>query len=368
MRAAVYDLQRTDAIVSPQLIYYKDQLLENTKEIIRIAGGVDRLWPHVKTHKCPDVIRMQIGMGITRFKCATIAEAEMVAMCEASDVVLAYPQVGPTVPRFLRLIAAFPRTRFWAIGDDFGQLQRLSEGALAQGITVRTLVDLDVGMHRTGVPMEQGVDFYARCAGLKGLHMQGFHCYDGHVHQDDLTERQAVVDAIVGRVATIKESLIHKGLECPIWIMAGSPSFPCYVRHKGFHLSPGTAFLWDYGYGSHFRDIDLVPAAAVLTRVVSHPGPGLFTLDLGNKGLAADPGEMRGVIVGLEHAESLGQNEEHWRFRLPENEVPAIGTVLYVIPTHICPTSALYPWVFVAEKGEVVNRWEITARVRTMTI
>ena len=69
-----------------------------------MAGGVERLRPHMKTNKLPEVIRMQMDQGITKFKCATIAEAEMVAACLAPDVLLAYQPVGPNVERFIQLV------------------------------------------------------------------------------------------------------------------------------------------------------------------------------------------------------------------------------------------------------------------------
>ena len=102
-----------------------------------------------------------------------------------------------------------------------------------------------------------------------------------------------------------------------------------------------------------------------MTRVISHPTSGMFTLDLGCKGIASDPADSRGTVVGLENAEVAFQSEEHWTYRmLPghEAERPAIGTVFYVIPTHICPTTALYRAALVAENGEITGEWTVDAR------
>ena len=109
----------------------------------------------------------------------------------------------------------------------------------------------------------------------------------------------------------------------------------------------------------------------VLTRVVSHPAPGVFTLDLGYKGVAADPAIPRAVIAGYEDAVTLMQNEEHWVLRMPEGREakrPQIGQVLYAAPVHICPTSALYPSILVAKEGKIVAEWPVTARNRRITI
>ena len=92
-----YLLKHTDEIITPCLIYYKDIIEQNIKEMISVAGNANRLWPHVKSHKMKKLVELQIKMGITRFKCATIAEAQMVAESGASDALVAYPLVGPNI-------------------------------------------------------------------------------------------------------------------------------------------------------------------------------------------------------------------------------------------------------------------------------
>ena len=96
-----------------------------------------------------------------------------------------------------------------------------------------------------------------------------------------------------------------------------------------------------------------------------------MTLDLGTKAVASDPMGERASLVGFEDAVTVLQNEEHWVFRVKEGQeasLPEIGSVVYVIPTHICPTSALYPSVFVVEDGVIVENWEVKARNRKITV
>jgi D-serine deaminase-like pyridoxal phosphate-dependent protein len=148
-------------------------------------------------------------------------------------------------------------------------------------------------------------------------------------------------------------------------IAGGTPSFPCHAVHSDWYLSPGTSFIHDFGYDTNFPDLACTPAAVVASRVVSHPAPYTFTCDCGVKAIATDPMPERGTIAGLPEAKTVMQNEEHWVFRLPEEiPVPAIGTVLYIIPTHICPTSALYPEILVAKDGQITETWPVTARNR----
>lgn len=364
-----YALQGEDAIVTPALVYYKELIEQNIELAIRIAGSAGRLWPHVKTHKSADMVRLMMQHGIVRFKAATIAEAEMAASCGAEHVLLAYPLVGPNPARLLRLKQAFPHTTFWAIGDDFASAETLSALAVQAGTTVRFLVDVNMGLNRTGVAIPDCEAFFLRCRALPGLQACGFHCYDGNHNAPDPEERKLQVRQTAEPLMAMRGRL-EANCGPLTFVMGGTPSFPCYVPYADTYLSPGTCFLNDAGYGRKYADLPFANAAVVLTRVVSHPCAGRFTLDLGYKGIAADPEGPRGVILGGEKAyRSVMQNEEHWIFETvePGAPVPPVGKMLYVIPTHICPTSALYPAALLAENGRLTGEWPITARNRRIT-
>lgn len=366
-----YEIKDTSKIITPQLVYYKEIIIENIRKAIDLAGSAERLWPHVKSHKTAGMVKLQMEMGIKRFKCATIAETEMVADCGAGDILLAYPLVGPNIQRFVCLEEKYPQLRFWAIGEDYGQLALLSEESLKKGITTRVLLDVNMGMNRTGAAIESAEELYERCAGLEGITMRGFHCYDGNHNDPDPAARKEKVAKKAEVLKGIRKRLEEKKLECSVFVMGGTPSFPCHAEYPDVFLSPGTAFLQDAGYYKRLPDMDFIPAAVVLSRVVSHPSKDSFTLDLGYKGIAADPVSQRGYIVGGEEYEAVFQNEEHWVFRLKEGQeasLPEIGSVVYVIPTHICPTSALYPSIPIVEKGVVTENWEVKARNRKITV
>ena len=113
-----YAVSDTAAVFSPALLFYKDLIRRNIAEAVRIAGGPSRLRPHVKTHKTREIARILMDAGVTRHKCATIAEAEMAANCGAPDVILGYQPVGPNAVRILQLTQQFPKTRFSAVADD----------------------------------------------------------------------------------------------------------------------------------------------------------------------------------------------------------------------------------------------------------
>lgn len=369
----LYHFQEEETVPSPSLIYYQNILSDNVKKAIASAGSPAKLWPHVKSHKSKDFTQMQVELGIKQFKCATIAEAEMAAQTGAERIFLAYPLVGPNIQRFIRLVLSFPDKEFFALGDDLDELQALGNAAAKQNMALNCLVDVNTGMNRTGVSFDRLPDFYSQFSRIPGLVPMGLHCYDGDRHEQDIEEREKKVRETIAQIHRVQDILGEKELACPIVIMGGSPSFPCYVQNDDPHgaesyFSPGTVVIYDAGYAAQFPDLHYLPGAAVLSRVISHPKKGWFTLDAGYKAISAEQ-KICGILLGCSHAKPEFQSEEHWTFSMEEgfsDMVPAIGTILYILPWHICPTSALYEKAFVISDGHLKTQWPITARNRKL--
>ncbi len=368
-----YHLNDPDRLLSPSLILFEEILRANLDTMIAMAGGPDRLRPHVKTHKMAAIVRLQEELGIHKHKCATIAEAEMVAGAGGLDVLIAYPLVGPNLGRLLGLIRTFPRTTFRVLADHPGATRGLSAAVAAAGLErpVPTLVDLDIGMGRTGIAPGAGAEgLYALIADLPGLVPDGLHAYDGHQRAQDPAEREEKTSQGLLPALELRERLLSRGLPVPRLVLGGTPTFPFHARSSipGTECSPGTTTLHDAGYGNRFPDLPFQPAALLLTRVISHPRPGRMTLDLGHKAVAADPVGARLVLIGLPDAAIGGQSEEHLVVDLPNPGDFPPGAHLLAIPTHICPTVALHRRAYVVRNGEVVDEWEVTARDRVLAI
>src|SRR5690349_8311019 len=101
-----YTIHDTSAIYSPALIFFKPLIERNLALAVKTVGDPSRLRPHVKTHKTREIVRMELAAGVSKHKCATIAEAEMLAACGATDVLLAYSLVGPNCGRMAQLMKA----------------------------------------------------------------------------------------------------------------------------------------------------------------------------------------------------------------------------------------------------------------------
>lgn len=124
MQTELYTIQGVENILTPALIYYKDEIFENTRKTIEIAGGAERLWPHVKSHKMKKMIEMQKAMGIHRSN-ARLWRSQKVAECGAEHILLAYRIVGPNIKAFISLVKEFPKTHFYALEDDLSCLHAL---------------------------------------------------------------------------------------------------------------------------------------------------------------------------------------------------------------------------------------------------
>ncbi|HEX5220462.1 MAG TPA: D-TA family PLP-dependent enzyme [Verrucomicrobiae bacterium] len=362
-----FQIANVAEVDSPALLVYPERVEENVHRMIAIAGGPERLCPHVKTHKLAELIRMQTTHGITKFKCATIAEAEMVASCGAADVVLAHQPVEPKVQRFIQLIKQFPQTSFTTIVDDELAARRLSTAAVQAGVTIKLLLDIDCGMHRSGVaPGPKAATLYRLIASLPGLETHGFHAYDGHIDDMDLALRTRNCEEAFTAVVKLKRELSDSGV--PRIIAGGTPTFPIHARRPDVECSPGTTIFWDAGYRNQCPDLDFLNAALVLTRVISKPTENRLCLDLGHKAIAAEKPHPRVQLLNLPDTTAVMHSEEHLVVETSRAHEFSVGDVLYGIPRHICPTVALHAEAVVIKNGLADGKWKVTARDRRLTI
>jgi D-serine deaminase-like pyridoxal phosphate-dependent protein len=337
--------------------------------MISIIGDVTRLRPHIKTHKTAEIIEMQMQHGIQKFKCATIAEAELLAQCGAKDILLAMQPVGANINRFFKLIATYPNSVFSTIVDNEITVDLISKMAASNEIVVPLFLDLNTGMNRTGIePNDRAVDLFKQIAEDRNLDARGLHAYDGHIRDTDIKLRKQVCDAAFNLVINLKNKIEALGVEVEILVMGGSPSFPIHAERNDVETSPGTTLLWDERYGTSFKDMPFLHAAVLFTRIISKPKEGVICLDLGHKAIAPEMDFPRVKIFGLEDAEQTGQSEEHLVLHCPKSETLKIGDVFYAIPMHICPTVAKYSKVLTVEDGQITGTWKIAARDHQMQI
>ena len=368
MSPAWYRLSNADEVPSPALLVCPERIRRNIRRMIEMTGGPDRLRPHVKTHKMAEVVAMHLVAGIRRFKCATVAEAEMLAGCGAPDVLIAYPPVGPNAVRVWRLVERFPETRFCVTVDSAVSLEELSRRSVPSS-RVGIFLDLDVGQHRTGLsPGPEALEVYRRASRMPCVNLLGLHAYDGQIRDRDPLARSDAVAAAIAPVLQLRKQIQEAGFPQPILVLGGTPTFPSHASRGDGECSPGTCVLSDAGYSENFPDLDFEIAAVLLTRVISKPGPGRLCLDLGHKAVASEMPPPRVRFPELPDACAVIHSEEHFVVKTSRAGEFNPGDCLYGIPWHICPTVALHGEVIVVERGKAVDRWRVVARERQLTI
>jgi D-serine deaminase-like pyridoxal phosphate-dependent protein len=230
-------------------------------------------------------------------------------------------------------------------------------------------------MNRTGIEQSDTpkIIALAQAVTAAGLKFRGLHYYDGQYGNLDEPERTQATHRGYDHLLKIASDLDRSGIGVPEIITAGTPTFPCSLSYERFRhgnfihrVSPGTIVYCDatslhqlplqYGYR---------PAALVLTRVVSHPHPGIVTCDAGHKTVSADAGIPTCLALGHPELTPLSPSEEHLPMAVkPGPPPPRIGEALYLLPRHICPTVNNFNDALLVRAANIESTEEVSARGR----
>lgn len=366
-----YQLNDPNEIDSPALLVYKDRVAFNIQTMVNIAGDAKRLIPHVKTHKMAEIVKMQLAAGIDQFKCATIAESEMLAGVGAKNILIAYQLNFSKAKRYLFLIKKYPQIEFASLVDNIDSAKMLNDLFAKEKMIANIFIDVDAGMHRTGIEAgDKMLDLFIQLKELSNINFHGLHVYDGHIRDEDFEIRKQKVNDAFKKVNAVKQQIIRNSNLRNVKIIAGgTPTFTVHALNKEEFCSPGTCLLWDYGYDALLKEQPFQFAAVLLTRVISKPAPGVITTDLGHKSVAAEnPISKRIFFLNLENYEVKSQSEEHLVVNVKDWDNIHVGDALYGIPYHVCPTVALYDEANIIQNGKLVDVWKIEGRKKKITI
>jgi len=369
MNSDWYIINNIDQIDSPALAVYPERVKENIKILKGFVDDVTRLRPHVKTHKSSEISKMLMDAGIKKFKCATIAEAEMLAIADAPDVLLAYQPVGPKAVRLAALIKKYPSTKFSCLIDNLLAANHISEVAEKSNLTINAFIDVNVGMNRTGIVPEQSLKLFEDVQSLKGINIIGLHAYDGQLRDPDFAVRKKQCDEGYAKVETLHQEIKDKFSKDLLIVAGGTPSFSIHAKRKEIDCSPGTYIYWDKNYSQTLTEQPFLFAALVITRVISKPDDETITVDLGHKSIASEnPLPNRVTFLNAPDLQPVGHSEEHLVLKAGKGNNFKVGDVLYGLPYHICPTVALHDRVQVIEDHFATSTWTTLARNRVITI
>jgi D-threonine aldolase len=371
-----WTIENPDDVPTPALLVYPDRIDTNLDKMIEWSGDVTRLRPHVKTHKLAEIVAMKLAKGITKFKTATIAESEMVATAGGRDILLAMQPVGKNFHRYLALMDRFPTANFMTVVDEEAHLDWMCNVIESSGHRLRLFIDLNVGMNRTGIEWGDGaMALYRKLCRYSQLpqsriEVAGIHAYDGHLHIPDADELAHQSASTFGRVIQMRDELRTEGYPVPTIVTSGTPTSPLVAaRHEpDVEVSAGTTVLWDFGQQITCPNMTFLNAAILMARVVSRPTKDRICIDLGHKSVASEFPQPRVRLFGLEDAVPVVHSEEHLVLETPRASEMPVGSIVYGIPKHICPTVALHSHAWVVRDGRVGEAWRVTARDRILSI
>jgi D-serine deaminase-like pyridoxal phosphate-dependent protein len=363
-----YEINNLSDFDSPALIIYKERVKQNIARAIQMTGDASRLRPHVKTNKIAEVCIMMMDAGIRKFKCATIAEAEMLGMISAPDVLIAYQPVGVKIQRFINLVKLYPQTKFSCLVDNTDHATELSRNFLLAGITGNVFMDVNVGMNRTGIKSARALQLFEHCMGLSNLNPLGLHGYDGQITDTDIEKRKQLTDDVYGEELSLADQIKKEFNINPVMVTGGSPTFPLHAARHNIECSPGTFVFWDWGYHQKYPEQPFEPAALVITRVISIIDEQTICVDLGHKSVASEMPLPRVHFLNAPNAIAVSHSEEHLVLKVEESRQYKLGDVLYGVPVHICPTVALYDKALVAEDHVITGSWNVVARNRSIGV
>ncbi|HMP17418.1 MAG TPA: alanine racemase, partial [Gemmatales bacterium] len=214
-----FALRDASEVPSPSLLLGWSAIQNNLQRMLSIAGSPERLRPHMKTHKTRDITELYLNAGITRHKCATLREAEVLADCGVPDILIAFPLVGPNQKRLCELAKRFPQTRFSCLGDDDEGLSQLNQLATDTGVRLGFFLAYNVGQNRTG--MQEMPNWMAKVIQWKHLRLCGMHLYDGHNQAPAQEERRSLAQRTYQRAIQLGLDQPGQSLE---YVLGGTPA------------------------------------------------------------------------------------------------------------------------------------------------
>ena len=360
-------MQKTE-LDTPALLIDLDKMEANIQTMADYFTTVNAmLRPHVKTHKTPIIAHKQIAAGAIGVTCAKLGEAEAVIHAGVRDVLIANQVVGSH--KIARLINLARHSEIMVAVDNPQNVRDISNAATAKGVTVRMLIEVNIGMNRCGVESgKPALELANQIRQSPNLKFEGLMGYEGHtVARPDLKEREAGVREAMQHLIDAKHYLEKHGVEVSIMSGGGTGTFnitgsiPEMTEvQAGSYVFMDSTYRNVEGVGEQF-DCSL----SVLATVVSRPAPNRVIVDTGLKVLAKEFGIPQ--PVGITGVEMTGLSEEHGTLKtvgqVSDTDVSLTpGDKLEILPTHCCTTVNLHDRYYGIRNGIVESVWDIAAR------
>ncbi len=356
--------RRVDELETPALVVDLERLQRNLERAARYCEDYGlALLPHAKTHKTLGIAARQLALGADGLTVAKSEEAEIFAAALQARLLIHYPVLGEAkVERLVEVAARVPLT---IAVDSLAAAEPLAGALARRGIEAEALIEIDVGLARTGLDPGGALALAQAIDGLAGLSVGGISCYPGHLRHDDAeiaTGIEQVAGVLVEALALFESAGIAAAR------VSGGSTATLLRSHLTpmTELRPGNYALLDRNEAHGAFGLDDA-ALRVHATVVSTAVPGRFVLDAGSKTLseAAPPPGASGhaAVVGREGLELVALSEEHGHGKIAPGASPvAVGDRLELIPNHACTCVNLHDRLYLAGDGIVAEELPIVAR------
>lgn len=361
---------RISELDTPALIVDIDKLKFNIRDMadFAAANGI-QLRPHAKTHKTPQIGKLQLEAGAAGLTVAKLSEAEVFIDAGCDEILVAYPLVGPAKHR--RLIELCQRARITTVVDHPDIAAALSRTMSANGLELPVMVEVDTGLNRCGVlPLEPARELAQHVARLPGLRFAGLLTHEGHAQLAGAPEEVRSTGLSAGRMMAETAELIGKsGLEVPIISVGLTATAKITATVDGVtETRPGIYVFYDRSEMLHQVVTPDRCAARVLATVATRPTADRIILDAGTKALTSDragvapPVAGHGYVIDHPDWEIASLSEEHGATTMPADDPVGIGERVQIIPNHICPVINLFDSMTVIRGENVIDEWVVAAR------
>jgi D-serine deaminase-like pyridoxal phosphate-dependent protein len=357
--ASLYDLD------TPALVVDLDRMERN---IERIAVGAKAsgksVRPHAKTHKCPQIGKMQIAAGAVGLTVAKVGEAEVMADSGITNLFIANQIVG--APRLKRLVALVSQAEIIVGADSVEGVRPISEAAQAAGVVIPVRIEVDTGLGRAGTrSQEETLALAAAIADLPGVSLEGLFTHEGHMYTVGAEERTGTANAIAQYLGELRSRLENQGTPVATVSVGSTPGFVAMAEQDGLdELRPGTYIFSDRMQMRMGADYDWC-ALTVLATVTSVRSDGRVILDSGSKSMASDkpfPDGSCGMVLDCPDLQFVGMSEEHGHLLAPAGHGLRVGDKLRVIPNHVCTCVNMHERMWGCRGETVEAEWPVAAR------
>jgi D-serine deaminase-like pyridoxal phosphate-dependent protein len=349
-------------IETPALVVDLDAFTANLDRMAHaVAAGGVRLRPHAKSHKCPDIAKLQIARGAVGVCCQKTDEAEAFVDAGIADVLVTNEVIAPT--KLSRLAQLARRARIGVLCDNADVVPTLSAAAIAAGVELDVYVEVDVGAGRCGVAPGAPAGALAQAiAAAPGLRFAGLHCYHGgaqHLRTPD--ERQTAIGLATAAAVASSADCVAAGLAVPVITGAGTGTFECEMGSGVWNeLQPGSYLFMDADYARNTLSagaLQFSQSLFVQTTIMSVPTPTRAICDAGLKSMAFDSGLP--VVFDRAGARYVKASDEHGVLEIDAGSPARLGEQLRLIPGHCDPTVNLYDWLVGVRGPRVESLWPI---------